>query len=180
MLEAQQQRYAIKKLMKNRLNIIACLTTVILASTLYLQMCTASLYENYQVGISNIRFFHPGLLLLLIISITIFSPERSRKAVYSFSFIFGKLAICVCLVFAILYFVFEFIPADSQWKIPSERTLITTIFTSLTHPDFSNRSLGGLIYTVILSIFLTVISKRKLKNCITTGSTRTPQTARVL
>ena len=139
--------------------ILAITISIIFASFLYLQMCTVSIYENYQIGISKIRILHPGIIILLFILLTIIIRGKSGKLISSLSWLFSKIAICICIVLAFLYIILEFFPVGSQWSYPHERTFTSTIMYSLIHPDFSNRSLMGLIYTLIFSFILMWISK---------------------
>jgi hypothetical protein len=144
----------------NIMTTAAIILATIFASSLYLQMSTASLYDNYQIGISKIRIFHPGLLILLVLLLTIIVPGKAGKTLSAFSILFGKMAVGICIGLGALYAVFEFYPSKSQWSLPHERTLTSTIILSLTHPEFSNRSLIGLIYTAPLAVFLIWVSKR--------------------
>ncbi len=143
--------------------LFAFAVTVILAAFLYLQMCTVSLYEDYQAGISRIRILHPSLLVLLILLLTVIVPGKFSKDVTLFSMQFAKMALWLCIGFGVLYVVIESTPFKSQWSFPRGRTLMETIASSLTHPNFSNRSLAVLIYTVLLLLLLRWSSKLMLR-----------------
>ena len=156
-----------KKAIPRHIVLLALAVVVIFAVLLYLQMCTASLYEDYQVGISRARILHPCLLVLMILLFTVIVPGKYGKDAVLFSVLFTKMAIWLCIGFGFLYIVIESIPFKSQWSFPRGRTLTETIVTSLSHPNFSNRSLTVLIYTVLLLLFLRWIAKLMLrKKCM--------------
>jgi hypothetical protein len=134
--------------------LLALAVVVIFAVFLYLQMCTASLYEDYQDGIARVRILHPGLLVLMILLLTVIVPGKRGEEMALFSVQFTKLGIWLCIGFGILYVVVESIHFKSQWSFPRGRTLAETIATSLSHPNFSSRSLAVLIYTALLLFFL--------------------------
>jgi lysylphosphatidylglycerol synthetase-like protein (DUF2156 family) len=145
------------------LRTIAFLLALIFASFLYLQMATVSIYENYEADIGRIRIFSPELIVLCILVLIAIIPGRIGMAITTMAVQFSKVATWVCVVFAGLYVVLSVLPSStSHWSFPSERTLSKTLAISLSHPDFSNRSLARLILSALLVLFLGWLSRKLL------------------
>jgi len=143
------------------ISLFVVVVSIIFAIFLYLQMCTASINENYQLGISKIHLLHPGLLLISMILLTAAIPGKAGKLMASFSQQFAYIALCICFGFFLMYFIGDFAPGQSQWSFPHERTLLSTLKISLTNPQFSNRSLAGVFYSFLFSLLLLWVSTKK-------------------
>jgi hypothetical protein len=146
------------------LRTIVSLLALIFASFLYLQMATVSIYENYEADIGRIRIFSPELIVLCNLVLVAIVPGRIGMAITTTAVQFSKVATWICVVFAGLYIVLGVLPASttSHWSFPSERTLAKTLAISLSHPDFSSRSLARLILSTLLILFLGWLSRKLL------------------
>ncbi len=143
------------------------LTTTVIATgfslLLYLQMCIASLGENYQVGIRKIQLFQPSIIVLFMIIICLISVKNTKTfdEIYNFT----KLAFIACGVLFIFFFSANELSSQiGYWSFPHERTLIKTLKISLFHPQFSNRSIAILFQNIFLLLVLIFILFRKRKH----------------
>lgn len=143
------------------MKLITIVTTAVFSLLLYLQMCIASLRENYQIGINKIQLFQPSIIILFMIIIC-FIPVKNIKIFNSISK-FMKLAFIVCGILFIFSIIINFSPQINHWSFPHERALVQTLRTSLFHPQFSGHSTGILFQNIFLLSVLAfaLLLKRK-------------------
>lgn len=126
---------------------------------LYLQMCIASLHENYQVGIEKVQLLlAPFWLIATLIMLLLAFPKRHALLVITKWFYRG--AFIIISVLFVLLLIIDNLPVASTWRFPNERNLLTTIITSMTQPSFSGRSLAVLARAFVLVALMACVVER--------------------
>lgn len=134
----------------------ALLLLLIFTALTYLQMCIASLHDNYQEGMQAVQFFlTPFWLMALLFGLLLCFPKHNQLLRLAMWFYRGALAVIVLLF--VLMLIIDNIPSASVWSHPDTRNLYQTLFISVTNPDFSGRSLAVLGGNAILLIMLAII-----------------------
>jgi len=116
---------------------------------IYFQAVTASMEDSYQPGIGKVKaVLSPSLFLLIIVVLGMAAKKPMWRAVSNFV---SGWAIVICvLIFSMAGWNYE----TSGYVPTEERYLFGTIYHSLTHPQFSNRSYFVAIYGAIIAAVL--------------------------
>lgn len=135
----------------------ALLLLLIFAALTYLQMCIASLHDNYQEGMDAVQFFlTPFWLITLVMGLLLLFSKHDKVLVLAKWFYRG--AFIVIAVLFILMLIIDSMPTSSVWSYPDTRNLSETQFISVTNPDFSGLSLavlgGNTIFLILLAIIV--------------------------
>lgn len=140
----------------------ALLLLLIFTTLVYVQMCIASLYDNYQVGIETVKLLlTPFWLIALMFGLLLCFPQRGHILRLATWFYRGALAV-VAILFAVMVMIDQ-LPSPSVWSHPDTRNLLETLLISVTNPDFSGRSLGVLVGSVILLVPLAIMVEWRIR-----------------
>ena len=142
--------------MNPRLTAFAIVFAPVFAFSLYLLACTASIHPSYQPDIVRIRWFHPGLVVIVSFVIASFLAQHRREVVR-----FLQLALVLC---AIIFFIV--VGGHSSRSAitpipPAERTLHSTVSFALAQPQFSNRSFAAPFYSAALVAILWLVHRTR-------------------
>ncbi len=127
----------------------------------YLQMCIASLDDNYQPGIETFKLlFSPLWLLWLMLFLLLLRAKQQRLLV--FAKLFYRAAFLATIVMLVVFFIVNSLPGmhltrHTTWVKPEERELCKTLIIALTSADFSNRSIVVLVKNLIVLLPLAVM-----------------------
>ena len=138
---------------------VVAMTALLYSAMLYFRVATASLHDNYQLGIEVLQIWiSPGFLLGVVLGVTALfrSVDSIRTAVRS-----SLAALIICAL------MFGFVVAHSgnsnTWVFPQDRNLKDTIHTALFRPNFSNRSITTIIVSAGVAFFWLGASSRLLR-----------------
>ncbi len=127
----------------------------------YLQMCIASLYDNYQSGIETFKLvFSPLWLLWLVFFLLLLRAKQQR--LLAFAKLFYRAAFLATIIMLVVFFIVDSLPVNhltqhTSWLAPEERNLWKILTISLMNPDFSNRSIVVLVKNFIVLLALAVM-----------------------
>ncbi len=138
----------------------------------YLQMCIASLYDNYQPGIETFKLlFSPLWLLWLMFFLLLLRAKQQR--LLAFARLFYRAEFLATIVMLVVFFIVDSLPViyftrHTSWSVPEERELCKTLIIALTSADFSNRSIVVLVknFIVLLALAMMVEWRYYLKKTV--------------
>ena len=142
--------------MSPKLKAFSAVFAPVFTFSLYLLACTASIYPRYQPDIGRIRWFHPGLILIVSFVTASFLARHYSEVVR-----FLQLTLVLCAV------VFAIVLAGHTSRSviaptpPAERTLHSTITFALAQPEFSNRSFAAPFYIAVLTAILWLVHRAR-------------------